>query len=155
MCSSDLATQMIPLSWPEWSGIHPFAPSEQTTGYHRITDQLSKYLCEITGFDACSMQPNSGAQGEYAGLLAIRNFHLANGHHNRNVILIPISAHGTNPASAVMAGMRVVVVKALDNGYIDIDDFRSKAAQHKDQLAGTMITYPSTYGIFEIGRAHV
>ncbi|MFM2145795.1 MAG: aminomethyl-transferring glycine dehydrogenase, partial [Bacteroidota bacterium] len=143
------ATQMIPLSWPEWSSIHPFAPVEQTTGYQRITDQLSKYLCEITGFDACSMQPNSGAQGEYAGLLAIRNFHLANGDHNRNVILIPISAHGTNPASAVMAGMRVVVVKALENGYIDIDDFRSKAAQYKDQLAGTMITYPSTYGIFE------
>ena len=143
------ATEMIPLSWANWSTIHPFAPTDQTKGYTYITDLLSKYLCEITGFDACSLQPNSGAQGEYAGLLAIRNYHLANGDAHRNVILIPISAHGTNPASAVMAGMKVVVVKALENGYIDVQDFRAKAEQYSNDLAGTMITYPSTYGIFE------
>lgn len=143
------ATEMIPLSWAHWSKMHPFAPAEQVGGYLQIIDELSKYLCTITGFDACSMQPNSGAQGEYAGLLAIRNFHLANGDAHRNVCLIPISAHGTNPASAVMAGMKVVVVKALENGYIDVADFKAKAVQYADTLAGTMITYPSTYGIFE------
>jgi glycine dehydrogenase len=111
--------------------------------------RLSAYLCESTGFDHCWLQPNSGAQGEYAGLLAIRNFHLRNGDIHRNVMLIPISAHGTNPASAVMAGMKVVVVKALENGYIDVEDFRAKAEQYSSVLAGTMITYPSTYGIFE------
>lgn len=143
------ATQMMPLSWAHWSKIHPFAPADQTQGYQQILTELSNYLCEITGFDACSLQPNSGAQGEYAGLLAIRNYHLANGDKNRTVILIPISAHGTNPASAVMAGMKVVVVKALDNGYIDVADFKAKAEQHSANLAGVMITYPSTYGIFE------
>lgn len=143
------ATEMIPLSWTHWSKIHPFAPANQVMGYHQIARELSEYLCEITGFDACSLQPNSGAQGEYAGLLAIRNYHLANGDSHRNVILIPISAHGTNPASAVMAGMKVVVVKALENGYIDVDDFKAKAEQYSAELAGTMITYPSTYGIFE------
>ena len=143
------ATQMMPLSWIHWSKIHPFAPIDQTQGYQQVLDELSQYLCEITGFDACSLQPNSGAQGEYAGLLAIRNFHLANGDTQRNVILIPISAHGTNPASAVMVGMKVVVVKALENGYIDVADFKAKAEQYSKQLAGVMITYPSTYGIFE------
>ena len=143
------ASEMIPLSWIHWSHIHPFVPAEQAKGYKRIVDELSAYLNAITGFDACSLQPNSGAQGEFAGLLTIRNFHLANGDAHRNVILIPISAHGTNPASAVMAGMKVVVVKALDNGYIDVGDFKAKAEQHSANLAGTMITYPSTYGIFE------
>ena len=143
------ATEMIPLSWSHWSSIHPFAPASQTAGYLQIIRDLSAYLAEITGFDACSMQPNSGAQGEYAGLLAMRNYHLANGDAHRNIILIPISAHGTNPASAVMAGMKVVVVKALENGYIDVADFKAKAEQYSAQLAGTMITYPSTYGIFE------
>ena len=143
------ASEMIPLSWIHWSRIHPFVPADQAKGYQQIVDELSGYLNAITGFDACSLQPNSGAQGEFAGLLTIRNFHLANGDANRNVILIPISAHGTNPASAVMAGMKVVVVKALENGYIDVGDFKAKAEQHSTNLAGTMITYPSTYGIFE------
>ncbi|QNA46071.1 aminomethyl-transferring glycine dehydrogenase [Lacibacter sediminis] len=143
------ATQMMPLSWAHWSKIHPFAPADQTKGYQQIIDELAQYLNVITGFDACSLQPNSGAQGEYAGLLAIRNFHLANGDAHRKIILIPISAHGTNPASAVMAGMKVVVVKALENGYIDVADFKAKAEQHSANLAGVMITYPSTYGIFE------
>ncbi|MBP6686624.1 MAG: aminomethyl-transferring glycine dehydrogenase [Lacibacter sp.] len=143
------ATQMMPLSWAHWSKVHPFAPADQTKGYQQIIDELAQYLNVITGFDACSLQPNSGAQGEYAGLLAIRDYHLANGHSNRNIILIPISAHGTNPASAVMAGMKVVVVKALENGYIDVADFKAKAEQHSANLAGVMITYPSTYGIFE------
>ncbi|MFN4285925.1 MAG: aminomethyl-transferring glycine dehydrogenase [Lacibacter sp.] len=143
------ATEMMPLSWNHWSRIHPFAPADQTAGYRQIIDELSQYLCEVTGFDACSMQPNSGAQGEFAGLLTIRNYHHARGEAHRNIMLIPISAHGTNPASAVMAGMKVVVVKALDNGYIDLADFKAKAEQYSQQLAGTMITYPSTYGIFE------
>ncbi|MBI5856647.1 MAG: aminomethyl-transferring glycine dehydrogenase [Sphingobacteriales bacterium] len=143
------ATEMMPLSWRQWSIIHPFAPANQVEGYKYIIDELSKYLCEITAFDACSLQPNSGAQGEYAGLLTIRSFHEANGDHHRNVMLIPISAHGTNPASAVMAGMKVVVVKALDNGYIDINDLKAKATQYSKELSGIMITYPSTYGIYE------
>ena len=143
------ATEMMPLSWIHWSRLHPFVPSEQAGGYKQVIDELSTYLNIITGFDACSLQPNSGAQGEFSGLLTIRNYHLANGNKDRNVILIPISAHGTNPASAVMAGMKVVVVKALENGYIDVDDFKAKAEQYSATLAGTMITYPSTYGIFE------
>ena len=143
------ATEMIPLSWNHWSKIHPFAPKEQAAGYHYMVDELSRYLCAITALDACSLQPNSGAQGEYAGLLTIRAFHEANGEGHRNVMLIPISAHGTNPASAVMAGMKVVVVKALDNGYIDVEDLKLKAAQHAANLSGIMITYPSTYGVYE------
>jgi glycine dehydrogenase len=143
------ATEMMPLSWPEWNSLHPFTPADQTKGYKQIIDELSQYLCEITAFDACSMQPNSGAQGEYAGLLAIRSYHIANGNPNRNVMLIPISAHGTNPASAVMAGMKVVVVKALENGYIDIEDLKAKASEYSKDLAGIMITYPSTYGVYE------
>ena len=143
------ASEMMPLSWACWGQIHPFAPAAQTKGYHFVLDELSKYLCEVTGFDACSLQPNSGAQGEYAGLLAIRGYHLARGDRHRNVMLIPISAHGTNPASAVMAGMKVVVVKAQENGYIDVEDLNAKAIQHSDNLAGIMITYPSTYGVYE------
>ena len=143
------ASEMIPLSWAHWSKIHPFAPADQTGGYQEIVEQLSAYLCEITAFDACSLQPNSGAQGEYAGLLTIRAFHKANGEEHRNVMLIPVSAHGTNPASAVMAGMKVVVVKAHENGYVDIEDLRAKASQHAANLSGIMITYPSTYGIYE------
>ncbi len=143
------ASEMIPLSWSHWSAIHPFAPASQTGGYQFIIDELSKYLCRITAFDACSLQPNSGAQGEYAGLLTIRSYHESRGEHHRNVMLIPISAHGTNPASAVMAGMKVVVVKALENGYIDVEDLKAKAEQYSKELAGIMITYPSTYGIFE------
>jgi glycine dehydrogenase len=143
------ASEMIPLSWANWSRIHPFTPKDQTAGYQYIIDQLSGYLCEITAFDACSLQPNSGAQGEYAGLLTIKAYHESNGDHNRNVMLIPISAHGTNPASAVMAGMKVVVVKALENGYIDVEDLKAKAAAHAANLSGIMITYPSTYGVYE------
>jgi glycine dehydrogenase len=143
------ASEMIPLSWVHWSKMHPFAPADQTEGYKQIVDDLSKYLCEITALDACSLQPNSGAQGEYAGLLTIRDYHEANGDHHRNVMLIPISAHGTNPASAVMAGMKVVVVKALENGYIDVNDLKAKAIEHSTSLAGIMITYPSTYGVYE------
>ncbi len=143
------ASEMIPLSDPHWSRIHPFTPAGQTEGYQFVIDELSNYLCEITQLDACSLQPNSGAQGEYTGLLAIRSFHEANNEPNRNVMLIPISAHGTNPASAVMAGMKVVVVKSLETGYINIEDLKQKAEQYSKDLAGIMITYPSTYGIYE------
>lgn len=143
------ATEMIPLSWAHWASIHPFAPVEQVGGYKELVDTLSKHLCEITAFDACSLQPNSGAQGEYAGLLSIKGYHEKQGNPHRNIMLIPISAHGTNPASAVMAGMRVVVVKALDNGYIDVEDLKIKALQYANELAGIMITYPSTYGVYE------
>jgi glycine cleavage system P protein (glycine dehydrogenase) len=143
------ASEMIPLSWLHWSKMHPFAPADQAEGYLQIVKELSAYLCEITAFDACSLQPNSGAQGEYAGLLAIRAYHESRGDNHRNVILIPISAHGTNPASAVMVGYHVVVVKALENGYIDVNDLREKAKHHEKNLAGIMITYPSTYGVYE------
>src|SRR5690606_37138724 len=143
------ATEMIPLSWQHWNSIHPFAPSSQTEGYSQIITELENYLCQITALDACSLQPNSGAQGEYAGLLTIKSYHESNGEHNRKVMLIPISALGTNPASAVMAGMKVVVVKALENGYIDLEDLKAKAEQHSKDLAGIMITYPSTYGVYE------
>lgn len=143
------ASEMIPLSWPHWSDIHPFAPYSQAEGYRFIIDKLSEYLCRITAFEACSLQPNSGAQGEYAGLLSIKAFHENNGEAHRTIMLIPISAHGTNPASAVMCGMKVVVVKALENGYIDVEDLKAKATQHAANLAGIMITYPSTYGVYE------
>jgi glycine dehydrogenase len=143
------ASEMIPLIWPEWNSLHAFIPQEQAKGYHTIMEELSQYLCDVTAFDACSLQPNSGAQGEYAGLLTIRAYHTAQGNPHRDVMLIPISAHGTNPASAVMAGMKVVVVKALENGYIDLDDLRQKAEANSQQLAGIMITYPSTYGVYE------
>jgi glycine dehydrogenase len=143
------ASEMMPLSWVHWSKMHPFAPKDQAAGYLQMAEELSQYLCEITAFDACSLQPNSGAQGEYAGLLTIRAYHESRGEGHRNVILIPISAHGTNPASAVMVGYKVVVVKALENGYIDVEDLKAKAAQHAANLAGIMITYPSTYGVYE------
>lgn len=143
------ATEMIPLSWAHWSRIHPFVPKDQCPGYEEMVQEISRYLCRITALDACSVQPNSGAQGELAGLLTIRKYHESRGEGHRQVMLIPISAHGTNPASAVMAGYRVVVVKALDNGYIDMEDLKKKAAEHKDNLAGIMVTYPSTSGVFE------
>lgn len=143
------ATEMIPVSWPCFGGLHPFAPSEQTKGYQEIAKELSDYLCETTGFTACSLQPNSGAQGEYAGLLTIRSYHEARNQTNRNIVLIPISAHGTNPASAVMAGFKVVVVACDAAGNIDMEDLKAKAEEHKDNLGALMITYPSTHGVFE------
>ena len=143
------ASEMMPLSWAHWSKMHPFAPQDQTEGYLQIVKELSAYLCEITAFDACSLQPNSGAQGEYAGLLTIKGYHESRNEGHRNVILIPISAHGTNPASAVMVGYKVVVVKALENGYVDVADLKAKAELHSANLAGIMITYPSTYGVYE------
>ncbi len=145
------ATELIPVSWPQFSAIHPFAPASQTEGYTQIISELEQMLSAITGFAACSLQPNSGAQGEFAGLLAIRGYHENRNDHQRDVILIPISAHGTNPASAVMAGYKVVVTKCDESGNIDIEDLRDKATQHKEQLAGIMITYPSTHGVFEEG----
>jgi glycine dehydrogenase len=143
------ATELIPVSWPEFSRLHPFAPADQTTGYHQIITELENYLSTITGFAATSLQPNSGAQGEYTGLLTIRAYHAARGESHRNVVLIPISAHGTNPASAVMAGMKVVVTKCDDAGNIDVADLKAKAAEHKNDLAALMVTYPSTHGVFE------
>ncbi|WBL26155.1 aminomethyl-transferring glycine dehydrogenase [Zunongwangia sp. HGR-M22] len=143
------ASEMLPLSNPQWGNIHPFAPIEQAEGYQIILKELEDQLTEITGFSATSLQPNSGAQGEYAGLMVIRAYHEAQGQGHRDVCLIPSSAHGTNPASAVMAGMKVVVTKATENGNIDIDDLREKAIEHKDNLAALMVTYPSTHGVFE------
>jgi glycine dehydrogenase len=145
------ATELIPVSWPEFSKIHPFSPAGQTEGYQIIITELEKLLCKITGFNACSLQPNSGAQGEFAGLMAIRRYHESKSGSNRNVILIPVSAHGTNPASAVMAGFKVVVTKCDEHGNIDIDDLRAQAEKNKDSLAGLMVTYPSTHGVFEEG----
>lgn len=141
--------EMLPIAWPEFAEIHPFAPAEQAEGYHELIDDLSKKLCEITGYDAISMQPNSGAQGEYAGLLTIRGYHKSRGEEQRDVCLIPASAHGTNPASATMCGMKVVVVATDAKGNIDIEDFRAKAQEHATSLAAAMITYPSTHGVFE------
>ena len=143
------ASEMIPVSWPEFSTIHPFAPNDQVTGYHLIIDELSKALCEITGFTDCSLQPNSGAQGEYTGLMAIRQYHISRGEAHRNVAIIPSSAHGTNPASAVMAGMKVVVVACDERGNIDVEDLKAKADEHKENLSALMVTYPSTHGVFE------
>jgi glycine dehydrogenase len=143
------AAEMMPVSWREFSLLHPFAPTDQALGYKEMIDDLSAKLCDITGYDAISMQPNSGAQGEYAGLLTIAAYHRAQGQGHRNICLIPMSAHGTNPASAQMVGWKVVVVKSATNGDIDLDDFRAKAEQHADNLAGCMITYPSTHGVFE------
>ena len=141
--------EMIPVTWPEFASIHPFAPAEQTRGYQTMIERLSKDLCEITGYDAISLQPNSGAQGEYAGLLAIRAYHRAKGQAQRDVCLIPSSAHGTNPASANMVGMEVVVVKSDSHGNIDLDDLQAKITQTGDRLAALMVTYPSTHGVFE------
>jgi glycine dehydrogenase len=145
------ATELIPVSWSHFSKIHPFAPSSQTEGYQYIIKDLEKLLCVITGFSACSLQPNSGAQGEFSGLLSIRRYFESKNETHRNVILIPISAHGTNPASAVMAGFKVVVTKCDDEGNIDITDLKMQAEKNKDSLAGLMVTYPSTHGVFEEG----
>jgi glycine dehydrogenase len=142
-------TEMIPVTWPEFGGLHPFAPADQTQGYAQLTAELEQMLCACTGYDAVSLQPNAGSQGEYAGLLAIRAYHASRGEGHRDVCLIPSSAHGTNPATANMAGMRVVVVACDANGNVDVADLRAKAAQHADQLAAIMITYPSTHGVFE------
>ncbi|WP_337266761.1 aminomethyl-transferring glycine dehydrogenase [Oryzifoliimicrobium ureilyticus] len=141
--------EMLPITWPEFSDIHPFVPADQALGYREMIEDLTQKLCDITGYDAFSMQPNSGAQGEYAGLLTIRAYHLARGEGHRDVCLIPTSAHGTNPASAQMVGMKVVPVKAKENGDVDMDDFRAKAEQHAANLSCCMITYPSTHGVFE------
>ena len=143
------AAEMLPLSWNRWINIHPFAPIFQARGYQYILRNLENQLSTITGFAATSLQPNSGAQGEFAGLMVIRAYHQDNGDHNRNICLIPSSAHGTNPASAVMAGMKVIVTKASDDGNIDIEDLKNKAIEHKENLAALMITYPSTHGVFE------
>ncbi|MEM6323744.1 MAG: aminomethyl-transferring glycine dehydrogenase [Pseudomonadota bacterium] len=143
------AAEMIPITWPEFAHLHPYAPADQAQGYAEMIEDLSAKLCEITGYDAMSMQPNSGAQGEYAGLLTIAAYHRARGDHARRICLIPTSAHGTNPASAQMAGMDVVVVRAAENGDIDLDDFQAKAEAAGDRLAACMITYPSTHGVFE------
>jgi len=141
--------QMIPVTWPEFADIHPFAPTDQTGGYDELVNQLEAWLRTITGFAAVSLQPNAGSQGEYAGLLAIRSYHRSRDDQGRTVCLIPVSAHGTNPASAVMAGLKVVTVACDDGGNIDLDDLRDKADRHADQLAALMVTYPSTHGVFE------
>ena len=143
------AAEMMPVSWREFSLLHPFVPKDQAQGYEEMISDLSSKLCDITGYDAISMQPNSGAQGEYAGLLTIAEFHRNNGEEHRNVCLIPTSAHGTNPASAQIVGWKVIPIQSAENGDIDVDDFRAKAEMHKNDLAGCMITYPSTHGVFE------
>lgn len=143
------SSEMFGISWPEFANMHPFAPKEQAEGYHQLIQQLENDLAAITGFDAVSLQPNSGAQGEYTGLMVIRAYHESRGEQHRNIVLIPSSAHGTNPASAVMAGGKVVVVKCDENGNIDVADLKTKAEQYKDSLSSLMVTYPSTHGVFE------
>ena len=143
------ATQLFPLSWEEFSNLHPFAPAHQARGYHIMFHELEEMLCEITGFEAMSLQPNSGAQGEFAGLMIINAYHKSRGESNRNICLIPSSAHGTNPASAVKAGMKVVVTPCDENGNIDVKVLKEKAQEHKQNLAALMVTYPSTHGVFE------
>ncbi len=143
------AVEMLPLSWSNWGNIHPFAPLDQVQGYTEVLRTLEKQLNEITGFSGTSLQPNSGAQGEFAGLMTIKAYHESRGDYHRNICIIPSSAHGTNPASAVMAGMKVVVTKSSENGNIDVEDLREKAMQHKDHLAALMVTYPSTHGVYE------
>ncbi|SFW15093.1 glycine dehydrogenase [Pseudomonas sp. NFACC19-2] len=145
------ASEMIPVTWPEFGNLHPFAPVEQAAGYTQLTTELEAMLCAATGYDAVSLQPNAGSQGEYAGLLAIRAYHLSRGDDQRDICLIPQSAHGTNPATASMAGMRVVVTACDTRGNVDIADLKAKAEEHKDRLAAIMITYPSTHGVFEEG----
>uniref|UniRef100_UPI0032B1387F aminomethyl-transferring glycine dehydrogenase n=1 Tax=uncultured Psychrobacter sp. TaxID=259303 RepID=UPI0032B1387F len=144
-------SEMLPITWPEFANVHPFAPLDQVSGYIEMIDSLQEQLKAITGFDDISMQPNSGASGEYAGLLAIRRYHESLGETNRNICLIPMSAHGTNPATAIMMGMQVVVVKTDDNGNVDIDDLTAKCEEHSANLGALMITYPSTHGVFEEG----
>ena len=143
------SAEMLPLTWPEFSQVHPFVPEDQALGYKEMITDLSKKLCDVTGYDAISMQSNSGAQGEYAGLLTINAYHKSRGEETRDICLIPVSAHGTNPASAQMAGLRVIPVKTSDNGDVDLDDFRTKAKENAQHLAACMITYPSTHGVFE------
>ena len=145
------ATEMIPVSWPEFTDMHPFVPANQATGYKLLIDEMERILCEVTGFSAISFQPNSGAAGEYTGLMVIREYQKNKGEGHRNICLIPASAHGTNPASAVMAGMQVVVVKTDERGNIDMDDLREKAEANKESLSAIMVTYPSTHGVFEEG----
>ncbi len=142
-------TEMEPVTWPEFGALHPFTPRENARGYHRLIADLEGWLAEVTGYDRVSLQPNAGSQGEFAGLLAIRGYHQANGDTDRDVCLIPASAHGTNAASAVMAGMRVVVVGTTPTGDVDVDDLHAKIEQHRDRLAALMVTYPSTHGVFE------
>jgi len=142
-------TEMIPVTWPEFGRIHPFAPADQVAGYYTVFNELDRWLSEITGFAAMSLQPNAGAQGEYAGLMVIRAYHQDRGDEHRNIALIPSSAHGTNPASAAMAGMKIIVVKSLENGNIDVDDLKAKAEEHAANLSCLMVTYPSTHGVFE------
>jgi glycine dehydrogenase len=149
------ASEMIPITWPEFSDIHPFAPAEQTQGYLQMIRELEDALCVITGYDRVSLQPNAGSQGEFAGLLAIRGYHRSRGDVDRDICLIPASAHGTNAASAVMAGMRVVVVATDPDGNVDLADLSAKADEHRDRLAAVMITYPSTHGVFEDGVAEL
>jgi len=144
-------SEMLPVTWPEFARLHPFAPEEQTRGYLEMIHQLEAWLAEISGFAAFSVQPNAGSQGEYAGLMVIRAYHRSRGEAHRDVCLIPVSAHGTNPASAAMAGMTVVVVACDQQGNVDLDDLEAKAAQHRDRLAAVMLTYPSTHGVFEAG----
>ena len=143
------AAEMLPLSNPKWGNVHPYVPVEQVAGYHQVLSELEKYLTEITGFSSTSLQPNSGAQGEYAGLMVIRAYHESRGESHRHICLVPSSAHGTNPASAVMAGMKVVVVKSTDKGNIDVNDLKAKAEKYSKDLAALMVTYPSTHGVFE------
>ena len=143
------ASEMLPITWPEFSKLHPFVPADQAAGYHQIIRELESYLCAITGFAAASLQPNSGAQGEFAGLMVIQAWHRDRGDAHRNVVIIPSSAHGTNPASAAMAGMRVVVCATDKHGNIDVDDLKKKAAEHANDLSCLMVTYPSTHGVFE------
>jgi len=143
------ASELLPLTWPEFASIHPFVPVNQAQGYAELIEQLNKDLSEITGFARMSFQPNSGAQGEYAGLMVIRAYHIANGNAHRNVAIIPSSAHGTNPASAAMAGMKIIISKCDDKGNIDLADLRAKAEEHKDNLSCLMVTYPSTHGVYE------
>src|SRR5690606_1601428 len=143
------AAEMMPITWPGFCDVHPYAPQAQAAGYQELVERLSAALCEITGYDAVSLQPNSGAQGEYAGLLAIRAYHRERGQPQRDICLIPASAHGTNPASARMAGMQVLVVESDTRGQVDVDDLDRKIAQAAGRLAALMITYPSTHGVFE------
>jgi glycine dehydrogenase len=142
-------SEMIPVTWPEFGKVHPFAPADQVLGYYTVFNELDQWLSEITGFAAMSLQPNAGAQGEYAGLMVIRAYHQDRGDHHRNIALIPASAHGTNPASAAMAGMKIIVVKSLENGNIDVEDLKAKAEEHAANLSCLMVTYPSTHGVFE------
>ena len=149
------ATEMLPVTWPEFAALHPFAPPEQAAGYRRLFADLERWLCEITGLAACSLQPNAGSQGEYTGLLVLRAYHRSRGEAQRDVCLIPVSAHGTNPASAVMAGLRVVAVACDERGNVDLEDLRRRAAEHAERLAALMVTYPSTHGVFEEGIGEI